>query len=410
MPPRKKASNKGSRAGAADRGEILLTPLAKRGDEGLPGSHNSKSTLRPASTLTSPPNPRKCYPTNPPAPSMRTTRSSQSREPIADHKVPIDCPFPRCEAKVEHQHPPALQFYKPRPEFAMNYLGYANATSSVRTSDGETEDEVPESGLEPGPHRGQGNSQGPDAEEDVHLSTPPYDEIEDGNEDLVDEELADEQSRIMAENAAALHDAALVQETEPPNLSQILCGTNTIEPSACTEKTHASHPIKSPDRQYPSILTHQQNPQTPPGQVDCGIPKPPGAAKRVRDVSMRGESPTPRRRLVSGNGRFGQVLREQVESECSNAITTTLQTSIKDTTEEQQPSPENDDNGNDFLFNEAPLTNSDKPAAPLPHDHDLNPSSDPLFLSSIDDSLTNEIQELIQYGETMFKEAADQSD
>ena len=71
-------------------------------------------------------------------PETRRTSSLDWAPP--DHRIPIDCPFPRCNAKTVHQHPGQLQFCNPHPANEVQQRGYARSqrttTSQPSVTDG----------------------------------------------------------------------------------------------------------------------------------------------------------------------------------------------------------------------------------------------------------------------------------
>ena len=56
----------------------------------------------------------------------RTPRGS-SNSSSHNHKIPIDCPFPRCVATTVHQHHNNLQFFNPHPANEVRYRGYVSS-------------------------------------------------------------------------------------------------------------------------------------------------------------------------------------------------------------------------------------------------------------------------------------------
>lgn len=119
-PPRKPSVRKGKQA-------ATRTPPA-----------TPRSARQPRRRSASPPN----QPTpvairdEPPA---RSTRSWVSAAPISnvilptpEQRNPVDCPFLRCRAVTEHQHLPQLQYYRPRPDRAVQNRGFGNSGPRVR--------------------------------------------------------------------------------------------------------------------------------------------------------------------------------------------------------------------------------------------------------------------------------------
>ena len=52
------------------------------------------------------------------------------------HKIPVDCQVPACRATTIHTHPPRLQFFNPKPEFASPCYGYASPKIPWMVDDG----------------------------------------------------------------------------------------------------------------------------------------------------------------------------------------------------------------------------------------------------------------------------------
>lgn len=62
-------------------------------------------------------------------PRRETRRSSSSTLSLSsrDHRIPIDCPWPKCNARTVHQHNNLLQFFNPHPENEIEYRGYVSS-------------------------------------------------------------------------------------------------------------------------------------------------------------------------------------------------------------------------------------------------------------------------------------------
>ncbi len=56
-----------------------------------------------------------------------TRRTSSLKLFPPNHRTPIDCPFPRCNAATVHQHCGQLQFYNPHPANEIQHRGYASS-------------------------------------------------------------------------------------------------------------------------------------------------------------------------------------------------------------------------------------------------------------------------------------------
>ena len=70
----------------------------------------------------------------------RTTRRSSILS-LDNHRIPIDCPSPNCDAKTVHQHYNNLQFFNPHPANEIRYRGYVSShrvtSSQPNVADGE---------------------------------------------------------------------------------------------------------------------------------------------------------------------------------------------------------------------------------------------------------------------------------
>ncbi|KAF6218463.1 hypothetical protein HO133_005812 [Letharia lupina] len=56
-----------------------------------------------------------------------TRRSSSLSLSSRDHRIPIDCPFPGCNATTVHQHYDNVQFFNPHPAPETRHRGYASS-------------------------------------------------------------------------------------------------------------------------------------------------------------------------------------------------------------------------------------------------------------------------------------------
>lgn len=59
--------------------------------------------------------------------SRETRRSSSLSLSSRDHRIPIDCPFPGCNATTVHQHYDNVQFFNPHPAPETRHRGYASS-------------------------------------------------------------------------------------------------------------------------------------------------------------------------------------------------------------------------------------------------------------------------------------------
>ena len=62
-------------------------------------------------------------------PRRETRRSSTSTLSLSsrDHRIPVDCPLPGCNATTVHQHKNNLQFFNPHPANEIIYRGYVSS-------------------------------------------------------------------------------------------------------------------------------------------------------------------------------------------------------------------------------------------------------------------------------------------
>ena len=115
-----------------------------------------------------------------------------------DHKIPIDCVTDNCDADAMHQHPPSLQFYNPRPK------------------------------------AGEGSQ-----------STDQAGRVSEDKGDPSPERLADEQRRVISENAALLDRRSSIADSDDP------CYGPEVPSTPPTQITHGQPPTPWAPRRLP---------------------------------------------------------------------------------------------------------------------------------------------------------------
>lgn len=211
--------------------------------------------------------------------------------PTAEQRNPVDCPFVRCRAVTEHQHLPQLQYYRPRPDRAVQYRGFGNSGPRIRPARRtarQDDDASPEAPVVAGNEEVPGHEQEAEEQEvaaggnendtqdlftgemgqSASQSGPSLEEISEVEERLValDDGVTDD--TVHYEGESSLRQALM---TPPPSSPPVLEEEPAAQASPSSsekdeQQEHSPSPVPQPQRQ------NSNDPTTPEPQNNAAIP------------------------------------------------------------------------------------------------------------------------------------------
>ena len=237
----------------ASRRKQIMTPRKKAANKATPSSAPKRP--RKAATPTS---------KSPAQPSRRSTRlSTPAASSKTSQQIPVDCRATNCQAETVHQHPPALQLYNPRPEFAKDHPGYASRD----------------------------------------------------DKGIKSEEVDDERQQT-----SAVHEGAVDKSRGAPQNDGEKVPTKSAESLDQNNKQHDNNNETPATARAPSVISEHQSPHTSVAQIDSGTPPMPLAPRRRPHWSDRIGSPdTPIAQI-----RRGESAESALDEIIQNATTTAV--------------------------------------------------------------------------------------